>query len=405
MSKLMFSNVAAAPPPALAPPLPGESASERPRPTPSQVDQLAEASPNAISDTKDFVEDSFGWIYETASLSIDRFKAQLENRAEPPWFERLAEAALDVALLAGGAAAGELIAGKLLGELAKSAGHEHSDAAHEFVKGVFEEGLNTAVEAGRGHFRTGETVSSFIESQKQGLISMTRTRQTEWIFKGRHLLQSPAAAKAAREAFSHTNMTRAGERQYEATRDAWVGYLAQAKYGDISHEDSGGPATTNMMTAEAREKTNRWAPGFVPEAAPALGDAVFGRAPGVLMISAVLPELSESGRPVEDPVVTLALLNGVSEEVRREYEGQRIGDVHIPRHVAAKVNGDLPNFTINIDEAGQVTAPPYQQSAWLRARAQAAGPDGAKPGQGSQELIGTRLLLDSLVPNHIKGGM
>jgi len=376
-------------------------------PSPSQVDRLAASSSDdrELDDAKLLVMNSFMWMNDAAQQKIDALKRDLEQKDDPPFAEQLLRGALNVALLAGGAAAGELIAGKLLGRFVGG-----GEARHEFVKGLFEQGIGAGLSAGREKLggKAADAIGPFIESQKSAIRAAQLDNQTNWITVGRHSLQSVTEARAMVAACSPSNMILAGERQYEATRDAWVGYLAQSKYGSLERPVSSGfvrmsRVVTNMTTRERREATNRSAPGHVPEDAPDIGDAVFGRAPGVLELVADLPEIDEQTRTMNGrPEIRVAYLNGVNSTVRAQYEGRPLSAMSIPRQIVARVDGQLPNFTVNVDEAGQSSHITHAQGAWLRARGAVSRPDVADRDDFSRKLLGVSLLLDDLVPSSIR---
>ena len=156
-----------------------------------------------------------------------------------------------------------------------------------------------------------------------------------------------------------------------------------------------------MLSQDARDKANGSVTGNVPDRAPQLGDAALGHAPGVLTVIAELPSI-ENNQMEGEPGVKLAFLSGVNDEVRAEYEFRPLADMAIPRHITANVKGDLPNFTMSVDENGVVTNVGEHQSAWLRARAAAGHPENASLDDHFRQRIGSARLLAELVTKHVR---
>lgn len=372
----------------------------------SNLKGLTDAEKTDMADAKDVVGSSFHWINDAAQDGIDKLKGDLEKEDEPPWTEQLAEAAVHVALLAGGAAAGELIAGKILGEIV-----EHA-SKHEFVKGLFEEGINRGVQAGESALRGKgkDVIGAFINSQKQAVREAHIANQSHWTKVGRHKVQSLDDALALEAACDRGTATAAGDKQYEATRDAWVGYLAQSKYGFVVRELTQGdvhrrPVLTNMRSQDNRDRANRSAPGYMTEPAPDARDAFFGHAPGLLSIGAELPAIEADGTMHGTPVIAFALLNGLNDTIREQYEGKPVASMNIPRQIIAKVDGNMPNFTLSLDEAGTANPLTLAQGAWMRSRAVVGHPQYAAKDDPEKQRIGMRALLNELVPDEIKEKM
>ncbi len=162
-----------------------------------------------------------------------------------------------------------------------------------------------------------------------------------------------------------------------------------------------GPTTTNMSTQETRDKTNKSAPGFVPENAPELNP--MDGATGVLEVLVELPAII--GTEMEGrPEVRIAYLDGVNTALRSEYEGMALADMRIPRQITARVAGGA-NFTLNLDENGQANHLTESQRRWLVARSVVGHPENASKDEWGKYSAGLQLLLAELVPSSIKKTM
>jgi Domain of unknown function (DUF4157) len=348
------------------------------------------------------ITESFLWLNDEAQQQIEALRRKLHEEDEPPWEQRLLEAMLDVSLVAGAFAAGELLAGLLV--------EETHAVGREFVKTLFAEGIHTGVEAGRkklgGH---SDPIDAFIDSQKEAVRAAYIENQAHFIHVKRHQIHTLKEAKTLEHACSVENIQRAGVEQANATRDAWLSYLAQSKFGTNESPNAAGtfdePTTTNMATQEQRDRTNKDAPGFVPGDAPSVGAAFMGDSPGVLAIGVNLPEIDPNANTMNGtPDVEIAILDGVNKEIRAAYEGRPIGELKTPRHIDARVAGDMSNFVVNLDEAGQQR--PWlssKEGAWLRARATVGHPENASKDDFEKQEEGLSLLLAELTVEKIRG--
>jgi len=191
---------------------------------------------------------------------------------------------------------------------------------------------------------------------------------------------------------------------HDISRDLWVSRLAQARFGTATY-DGERETRTNMSTQHMRDDANRAAPGYEPEDAPSLESAVLGHAPGVLTVRAELPDITDN-RMHGTPTVGIALLDGVNETIREQYKGTPLGDLKIPRQIDCVVEGDMPNFTVNLDEHGRRYGSfRHREGAWLQARALVGKPENNELGEVQREEVGLRLLLADLVPKSINGGI
>ncbi|MDQ3365968.1 MAG: hypothetical protein M3680_11125 [Myxococcota bacterium] len=356
-----------------------------------------------LNDYLTSVQHSFHWFNESAQRGLERLRGDLKKEDEPDWSSQIIGAVLEVGLGAGAAAAGVRIAQAL--------GPGGAEVGAEFVKVLFEGGVNAGITAGRAKLAGGKAdhvIDPFIDSQKEGVEATQMMNQKQFIKVERHKVKTVAEAKDLDDACSRENLKAAAEDQYAATRDAWVSYLAQTTFGAIAERGGAvqkdsvnvGKTTTNMSSAETRRRTNKSAPGFVPSTAPDLAGALRGDAPGVLEVLAELPAI-EGDRMSGRPSVELAVLNGVNDTIRKQYEGTPLSAMNIPRQVVAKVDG-APNFTLSFNEKGEHNYLKTKERTWLAARATVGHPENATKDEWSRSEEGVKLLLRDLAPSPIK---
>lgn len=357
---------------------------------------------STIADSLDVVKQSFHWFNESAQRHINQLRDDLKQEDEPAWFEQVAGAVLAVALGAGAAAVGARLAAKFV--------PVENGITTEFVKMLWEGGIGAGISAGRAQLGGGSAnnvIDPFIASQRKGISATQIGNQAQFITSGRQQIKTVAEAKKLAAACSAENVEAAGESQYVATRDAWVSYLAQTRYGAVGRDGSltkanvnVGATTTNMSTQDRRDQINRSAPGFVPGDAPDLRDAMKGDAPGLMGVLASLPGISNHVMRGK-PSVEIAFLNGVNGTIRRQYAGVPLAVMNIPRQVVTKVDG-APDFTLNLDERGQSNLLSPKQRTWLAARATVGHPENATKDEWERSREGMRLLLEELVPRSIE---
>jgi hypothetical protein len=368
------------------------------------------------------VEHSFHWFSDAARDKLEKLRANLKKEDAPRWSEQLATGLLEGAITAGAGAAGKFLASKAVG-----AG---SETVKGVVGGLFTSGIQAGVNAGKAKFAeasNADAIDRFIEGQKEGVWTRQLESQNAFIDHGQDSVQTVDEAESLARACSENNVKLAAEKQYEASRDAWVGYLAQAKFGAVSPKygpvGAGetmapwgdlGITTTNMSNEEQRtwDRKNR-SPLSAPKDAPALADAVTGDAPGVLEVIADLPSIEKVNELDYDnfpgtktrfemhgsPEVRVAFLNGVNETIRKQYQDARLGELKIPRQIVAKVSG-APDFTLNLDEQGKLAFKP-RSIKWLAARAKVEKPERAKYGDEENHVSGIELLLNDLITKEI----
>jgi len=361
-----------------------------------------------INDSLETVADSFHWLGTQAMERLSQLGADLAKTDEPPWYEHVLMSLVEVALGAGAAGVGEFLATKLVTKLLPGV----EEAGHEFIKAMFEDGLNTGIEAGRhqlaAHHGSGN-VETFIGAQKDAVLKTHIQNQAHFRSVGRHQVKTVERAQQLAAACQADHVKGAADAHYIATRDAWVSYLAQAKFGAIGKhglvhagDANFGPTTTDLASAEHRKKVNEGAEGYAIEDAPSLFGAIVRRdVPGVLEMMVTLPSI-ESNRMAGTPKVEVAALNGVNQTIRRQYAGKPVGEMHIPRQITAKVEGDRPDFMLSLNEAGGGAYVPQKQASWLRARSLVGDhPENATKDDYERMEAGIELLLGELVPEAI----
>jgi len=345
-----------------------------------------------IDDSLQNVIQSFHWLNDAAQDKVDQLRSDIKKSDKSPWIEQVAEAMLNVALAGGAAAGAKVIADNFV---------DKSIIDHEFVKGLFKEGISNGVKAGKEKLKygnDGNVADSFIDSQKEGVRGMHMSNQSHFIHVGRHQIKTPEQAAALEVACSFQNVKVAAVAQQNATRDAWVSYLAQGKYGSVGKRGHDGAlaesSTTNMMPQERRDWANKGAPDSVPDHAPEVTDAMLGNAPGVLFLGTRLPNISNN-KMDGTPEVGEAILNGVNGELRSHYTGA-VASLRIPRQIIGNSEGRFPLFTINLDENGATGSIGHKESAWLRARATVGRPENNDKDDFDKKTEGLNLLLEEL---------
>jgi hypothetical protein len=365
-------------------------------PSPSQVDTLVSPAMQ-MQDDLEVVENGFLWLGDIVKDKLDTLRRHLKAEDEPSWESELLEGALSLALSAGAAAGGVIVAEAIVGVHAL-------EQQKELVKTLFEDGVAEGVSAGRSAIfaKKDLAIDAFIDSQKVGVASAVHARQTSFVRTTRHQVTTPAAAAALAGGFAEARLTQAADAQYAACRDAWVSYLAQDTLG-AGESNTDGTRTTNMTTTAQRTRVNRVAPNFVPSKGPEPVGVFGGGTPGVLFVCAVLPDINPVGMQMNGKPTVVASLNGVNGTVRQQYVGRAVADMHIPRQVIGLVGSWYASFTLNLDEEGNTGFMTPEQAGWLRARAVAEDANNATLDPLSQRMLGLELLLRELVPTSVDG--
>ncbi len=374
-----------------------------------------------IKDYVDVVTESFMWFSNEAEAKVGALREDLKRVDPPSWSEQLATFVLESALAAGAQAGGLALAAKIV----------TSDVAREFLQNIFASGVTGGVDAGRAKLTRGSddnVIGPFIESQSEGVRARQQLSQTEFLMNGRHQIKTVSQAYELSAACARPNAVAAAGHQYNASRDAWVSYVAQQRFGSVSSKVGPlatvgtrapwidvGEVTTNMTNQSTRDRDRSHPSGALttPRQAPDWGDAAIGDSPGVLTLVVDLPAITRTygttygglPRPTAEfemqgvPSVALAILNGVNDTVRKQYVGQSLAASRIPRQIVARVSGGA-NFTLNLDEKGHVAQRPADIK-WLASRAVIEKPERWTFDDEDNHVRGIQLLLKDLVPVEI----
>jgi hypothetical protein len=363
-----------------------------------------------LQDELEMVQGGFLWLSTAVGNKLEQLRRHVTTPDQPTWNEKAADGLLNVALEVGAAMTGQWIAAKVTNSVVASLGddtdREAVKKAQETAKSLFEKGIKHGFSAGKSLMASTPSVEAshrFVDGQKTGVAASLQDSQSHFIRVTRHQLTSRAEANALAKACEQKNLSKAAEFQYAASRDAYVAFLAQSKYGTV-RAAPGAAATTNLANQETRDKANAGTgpmiPFYSPERvappkAPEANDAVSGKAPGILTVVADLP-LIVRGQQAGKPSVSVAILNDVPRAVASQYEGKSLAELRIPRLVRARVI-PVDGFVLNIDEAGTLQASDNKGRAWLRANGERLG--GANDEKSEQAI--QRGLADLLEALHI----
>lgn len=341
----------------------------------------------------DRISEGFEDIASCSIHLIETLRSQLERSDAPNWEARLVDSLIEASLTLGTAGVASVVASIVV--------NRDDEMKLEFVKKLFEKGLKGGVEIARqvAHRNDGDAVDSFINAQQRGVESIKIVNRDYLRTIEEDLSPNGAASLAAAVTGS---IDRAATKQYEASRDTWVAGLAQATFGVVPKGRERDSDTTNMTSSAYREKVNAGGVNFLPPRGPEFGSAVLGQAPGVLCLAAKLPTI-EGGIMNGAPSVAMAFLNGVNRTIRNQYRAKTVGEVNIPRQIVCRVDGDLPDFVVDIDESGRWL--PVKHSQWLRARASVGHPERASLDEFAKTELGLAALLQELLLGTIEGGM
>lgn len=361
-----------------------------------------------ISKTIELAQGRFVWMAGDVSKRMTQLKADIKREDKTPWLKKIAEGLLEYAIPLGLGAGAKALSTYIVERRNPGSSpleKAKADGVKEFLKSVFKDSAVTGVNFAKSRLgATPENASdAFVDAQEDAARHALYDAQTTFILKGAGEITTRAQAESLREALvDYKKIEAVGDHQYAASRDAWVSYLAQTKFGSKKGPDGKGQIA-DMSGQQERDRVNeKW---FTdpdeqtlkpPEPSPSA--AIWGKTPGVLEVIAELPDIRE--KVAGTPTVKAAMLNGVNDAIRDQYKGKSLEEMNIPRQVVARVKGWMPGFTVNIDEAGGASSLSREQATWLRARAIAGGvPAGA--GEDRQEKEGLRLLLRELVPANI----
>jgi hypothetical protein len=260
-----------------------------------------------------------------------------------------------------------------------------------------------------------EPLTAFITGQKAAIRHGYQNAQKNWIHVGRHRVRTQAQADALEATLTEEAMSAAADVHYIKSRDAWITYLAQMRFGvlhskalDENYDIVDLGPTTDLIPTSEREVSNELHPGMHSTTdSPDLAQSLLGMAHGVLSLAAKLPairELDGSGYYGMSgaPRITNAYLNGVNEIIRQQFVGKPLSLAHIPRVVRCEVE-DGEDFEIRINEKGLIFS--GRENPWIRARAIVGKPWNVGQPAAVLEQLGVDLLLADLVPPFIEKGI
>ena len=326
---------------------------------------------HTFQDRLDTVQGSYKWFSDHVELRLENLRAELAADDQPSLIHELVAGAIAVVLGSGATAASKALVQRVAGD--------SGDVPKAFLQSMFSNGYSAGLAAGRSSLAAGDqkgAINSFVDAHKMACFEKYAEDETHYINVSRHEIKTKDDADALATACSKENMRAAAETHHDIVRDAWVSYLAQRKFGaggahgPIGPGDvNNGPIGTIMANQQHRDRLNKGLIyPFVPTEAPFF-DTPFAHNPGILGIGAALPDISAIAMH-GTPRVTVAILNGVNKDIRNQYRGKPLSTMHIPKVIEAKVDGDMPDFNINLDEDSATSE--YideNQSRWLRARA------------------------------------
>lgn len=351
----------------------------------------------ALASSLEIVTQGFHWLSDAAADSLDDLRQQLSGVDPPTFSESLFLGVLRTGLAAATSGASEFVAAAIA-----------DGVLREFVKTAIESGVSDGVAAG-GATLAGASKSSaiaaFISSQREGARRAFQVAQGHWIKSGRHHVHTPQQAQMLEAAFSPERMKIAGSRQRNASRDAWLTYLAQTKFGTVNSRrlDEGGEVVEVGRTTDLSSEKDRDDSSLAPNAVTAM----LGAAPGVLSIRVALPSLQPLGGTrmygmVGMPRVIAAYLNGTNDAIRQQYVGQPMSTVKIPRTLTCETADGHSPFVVSVNEAGVVFGD--ANNRWLRDRATVGRPQDLGDDPVTLAGRGLDLLLAEIVPMRIVKG-
>ena len=368
-------------------------------PAPTQDTEL-------VRTAKKLTENSFVWLAMSADQNLTRLQADLAEEDPPSFLEGLLKGALRAAIAGATGSASEFLANLI----------EERGPLKEFFKASIRSGINDGVAAGTAALSKGQghSLRAFIESQREAIRRAYLSAQTNWISGGARYLHTDDDARVFIAACSPDNVELAGKEQYGIARDAWLAYLAQARYGvgqsTAIDEDGASVATgvwTDMTSTEVRAERNADMPGrYAVDGGPDVGEAVFGSAKGVLTVIAELPEVVDIGGGLYGmdgvPRIAFAYLNGVNGRIRDQFVGKPLVEANVPRLIHCRVSGGA-DFEIRLNEQGLQFG--RTGTSWLASRATVGHPQNVGKDEASLRSTGLDLLLRELIPTSFTKGI
>jgi hypothetical protein len=321
------------------------------------------------------IHDAFGSMQQYAQIQLGRLKADPTKAEKPNWTEKLLEGLLDVCFKLSGERVGEYLAEHLLAEGAEALASVMKKSCEEAAPA----GVSLAMERLAGN--ESPDVETFIGTQQVGVVAMYQEAQARFVEAGQDKIATTKEAHRIKRALSAPHLVEAAQEHYRVSRDRYLTALAQQTLGvtadgrtDVSpgeHKIGHGPDFAWMMMGVDR---------------------------GVLEADVMLHDDVR-----EEPGVYRALLHGVNETIRKQYEHVPLSSVKIPRVLVCSVRGDMSDFTVNVDETGAMQLA-HGSGEWLEKRAQAERPDSVRMSRAQQQQLGLDLLLRDLEVDELGRG-
>jgi hypothetical protein len=302
-----------------------------------------------------------------AMIELGRLKSDLSKADKPNWVDELLEKVLDISLTVGGERVGEYLAERLVSHEAKAIG--------AMVKKACEEAAPAGVSLARESLGAGAKPdpAEFIAAQQMGVIAMYQEAQRKFIESGQDAIASTTEARHLVAALQPKHLIEAAGHHYQASRDEYVATLAKQTLGTTTD------GTTDMSPGEHEQ-------GHATDS----NLIAIGMDRGVLEADVMLHD-----DVTQEPTAYRAVLNGVNETIRKQYEHVPLASVKVPRLLVCSVRGDMPDFTVTVDEAGAMHLV-RGSGEWLAARARAERPEAITASRQEQQRIGLELLLRDL---------
>lgn len=224
----------------------------------------------------------------------------------------------------------------------------------------------------------------FIAAQEVAVTDLYVEAQKDYNHRGRHEIKTVAEASALEAAVDSGHLKVVARAHYETSRDRYLSCLAQQTAGVAADGQA-----TNMAPQSQRHDETR---------APSVGGSMLGLDRGFLNVMILLHD-----DVTRKPSAWDAVLNGVNETIREQYKGVSLATVKIPMQLICSVRGDMPDFTVNVDENANMFIEGADAATWLEARARASAPSAATLPKQQQQQIGLELLLQDTQIASIRG--
>jgi hypothetical protein len=352
-----------------------------------QIDEACqEGDHDPCKDSSDTVHDSFNWLKEYASLELRQLSSDLAKADKPDWTRELLKSLVSISFTGAVEAVadkiGEKVAEKLVATSAKSAAELTTKAFAGALKKGVEKGVDKAVDL-LGDSQSPDP-AEFIAAQETAVTDLYVEAQKDYNHRGRHEIRTTTEASALEAAVDSDHLKVVARAHYEMSRDNYLSCLAQRTAGVAADGHS-----TNMAPQSQRHDESR---------APSVSGSILGLDRGILSVRILLHD-----DVTRRPSAWDAVLNGVNDTIREEYKGVSLATVKIPMQLICSVRGDMPDFTVNIDENANMFIENKDAATWLEARARATAASAATLPAEQQQQLGLELLLEDTQLTSIRG--